>query len=291
MGFRSPAAQRAYLDAYDATLATSSAVLESRQVQTVFGTTHVAIAGRDDAPPLVLLHGKHCSSTMWLELLPTFTTTHRTFMVDAIGDLGRSVATRMLHGQRDIVTWLTETLDGLNIERSAVVGLSNGGYQGITFAMARPERVERLAMLAPAAVVIGIQASWWRQVLATFSSDREKIEAFWRIHSVNQSPSLLQQRFDEQAILGFTGMRYAMWDAWPRRYRATRLAALTMPVLALFAENDVIHDGRAAADNARRLLPSAKVEVLSDCGHMMHFDQRDAVAALLAEFLDQGTCA
>ena len=291
MGFRSPAAQRAYLDAYDATLATSSAVLESRQVQTTFGTTHVAIAGRDDAPPLLLLHGKNCSSTMWLDLLPTFTTTHRTYMVDAIGEPGRSVATRMLHGQRDIVTWLSETLDGLDIERGAIVGLSNGCYQGITFAMARPERVERLAMLAPAAIVIGIRASWWRRMPATFSSDREKIAAFWRIHSVNTSPSPLQQRFDEQAILGFTSIRYAMWDAWPRKYRAKQLASLRMPVLAVFAEDDVIHDGRAAADNARRLLPSAKVEVLADCGHMMNFDQRDAVAALLAEFLDQGTRA
>ena len=61
-----------------------------------------------------------------------------------------------------------------------------------------------------------------------------------------------------------------------------------MPVLAVFADDDVIHHGQSAADNARRLLPTAKVEVLSECGHMMTFDQRDAVAALLAEFLDQG---
>jgi pimeloyl-ACP methyl ester carboxylesterase len=289
MGFRSDAARRAYLDAYDATLALSPTPLEAREVDTAFGTTHVAIAGRDDAPPLILLHGKHCSSTMWLDLLPTFTKTHRTYLVDAIGEMGRSVATRMLHGPRDIVTWLSETLDRLNVDRCAIVGLSNGCYQGSTFAMARPERVERLAMLAPAAVVSGIQPSWWRKAFATFGTNPEKIEAFWRIHSVSQTPSPLQQQFDEQMLLGFTSIRYAMWDAWPRKYRAKQLASLTMPVLAVFAEDDVIHDGQSAAEKARRLLPTAKVEVLSACGHMMNFDQRDAVAALLAEFLDQGT--
>ena len=289
MGFRSDAARRAYLDAYDATLALSPAALESRQVETAFGTTHVAIAGRDDAPPLVLLHGKNCSSTMWLDLLPTFTKTHRVYLVDAIGEMGRSVATRMMHGPRDIVAWLSETLDQLSIDRCAIVGLSNGCYQASTFAMARPERVERLAMLAPAGVFSGMQPSWWRKAFSTFGTNPDKIEAFWHIHSVSQTPSPLQQKFNEQMLLGFNSIRYATWDAWPRKYRAKQLASLTMPVLAVFAENDVIHDGRTAANKARRLLPTAKVTVLPECGHMMNFDQRDAVAALLAEFLDQGT--
>ena len=178
MGFRSPRGDaRVNLDAYDATLALSPAPLESRQVGTAFGTTHVAIAGRDDAPPLILLHGKQCSSTMWLDLLPTFTKTHRTYMIDAIGELGRSSTTRMLHGQRDIVAWLSETLDRLNVDRCAIVGLSNGCYQGSTFAMARPERVERLAMLAPAAVVSGIQLSWWRKAMATFGTRSREVRS------------------------------------------------------------------------------------------------------------------
>jgi pimeloyl-ACP methyl ester carboxylesterase len=287
MGFRSEGAQRAYFDAYDTTLALSPTPLESTEVATTFGKTHVAFTGPDDAPPLLLLHGKNCSSTMWLGLLPTFERTHRTYLIDGIGELGRSVATRMLHGQRDIVQWLSEVVDALHVDRCRVVGLSNGCYQGATFAIARPERVERLAMLAPAAVVCAIRPAWWRKAVATFGNNPAKVEAFWRIHTVNDAPSQLQQRFDDQMLLGFEAIRYAVRDAWPRTYNARQLAALTMPVLIAFAEDDVIHDGRAAADKARRLLPRARVEVVPKCGHMMNFDQPDVVAGLLAEFLDR----
>jgi pimeloyl-ACP methyl ester carboxylesterase len=289
MGFQSDAARRSYFDAYDATEALSPVPLEAATVATPFGSTHVTVAGSVDGPPLVMLHGKHCSSTMWLDLLPGLVATRRIYLVDAIGELGRSEATRMMHGPRDIVVWMSAVLDGLGIDRCAIVGLSNGSYQGCTFAMARPERVERLAMLAPAATVSGIRLSWWWQMVALLGRKSEKHAQFWRLHSVGRERSVLQQKFDEQILVGFAAARYAVLDAFPRKYSARQLAALTMPVLAVFAGNDVIHEGQSVADVTRRLLPGAQVEVLQNCGHMMTFDRQDAVAALLADFLANGT--
>ena len=77
---------------------------------------------------------------MWLDLLPTFTATHRTYLVDAIGEPGRSTTTVMLHGSDDVTRWLDGLLDGLGTERAAVVGLSNGGFQAATYATDRPAR-------------------------------------------------------------------------------------------------------------------------------------------------------
>ena len=285
-GFVSDDARLAYLEAYDSTLALASVPLDTTDIPTPFGTTHVASAGRPDAPPLVALHGKHCSSTMWLDLLPTLMTSHRAHLVDCSGDLGKSVATKMMLRPSDIALWLDTVLDHLGIDRPALVGFSNGGCHSATYATERPERVERLALLAPAGVISRLPLSWWRSMLATMVGDRDaKWEQFWGQHYVGTETSPLRQRFDEQFLLGNKHLRFALRDRLPKVLRPNRLARLTMPTLVVFAEHDIVHDGPAAAEKARRLLPTVRVELLADSGHFVIFDRLPAVAALLADFL------
>ena len=285
-GFVSDDARLAYLEAYDSTLALAPVRLDTIDIETAFGTTHVASAGQPDAPPLVVLHGKNCSSTMWLDLLPTLIVAHRAHLVDCSGDLGKSVATTMMLRPADVARWLDDVLDGLGIERPAFVGFSNGAFHSATYATERPERVERLALLAPAGVISRLPLSYWRSLFATMLGDRDaKWERFWGRHYVGTEPSPLRQRFDEQFLLGNKHMRFAVRDRLPKVLRPKRLARLTMPTLVVFAEHDICHDGPATAEKARRLLPTARVELLADSGHFVIFDTLPAVAALLADFL------
>jgi pimeloyl-ACP methyl ester carboxylesterase len=260
--------------------------LKPVDVVTPFGSTHVQVAGPDDAPPLVVLHAKNCSSTMWLDLLPVFTATHQTYLVDSIGELSRSVATRMMRNRPDVIGWLDAVLGGLGIDRCAVVGLSNGAFLGGTYAMARPERVERLAMLAPAGVVSGVALSWWGSLLSTvLSKNQATVERFWFRHYLSDAPSALRQRVDRQFLAGWAGMRLARRDVLTAKAKPAQLGRLNMPLLVVFASHDIIHDGPKAAERARRLLPSAKVVLLENSGHFMHFDQPSALGELLADFL------
>jgi pimeloyl-ACP methyl ester carboxylesterase len=289
-GFVSEEGQAAYSAAYDACLALAPVAYETLDVATPFGATRVLAAGPADAPALVVLHGKSCSATMWLELLPTFTATHRTYLVDGIGELSRTVATRMMRGSDDVVTWLDAVLGALGVDRAAFVGLSNGGFQAATYATARPERVERVALLAPAAVFTGIKLAWWRSAVPImFGTDRAKIERFWRTHSVSkEEPTPLHLAFDEQFLTGIVATRAAFRDAFPRKYKAERLRKMTMPVLAMVGEQEVIYDAQRFAAAVRHVLPHARVEVLADCGHAINFDQPKVAAELLGEFLAAG---
>jgi len=288
-GFISDDAKREYLAAYDKTVSLSPLEVESVDVETPFGTTHVLAAGPADAPPLVALHGKWASATMWLDLLPTFTATHRTYLVDSVGEPGRSVVTRMLRNGEDVVTWLDATLRGLGVDRCALVGLSNGGFQAATYASTRPERVERVALLAPAAVFLWIKASWWRAAMPMlFGSDPAKIERFWRIHFVTSDLSPLQKAFDDQYLTGVRASRSALRDAYPRKYRPERLQRMTMPTLAVVGDHEVIYDPQRFAAAVREVLPSARVEVLPACGHAITVDQPKLIAELLSEFLSAG---
>jgi pimeloyl-ACP methyl ester carboxylesterase len=286
-GFASADAERSYLEAYDAALALSPVPLETIDVPTApWGSTRVYACGPSGAPPLVALHGKFLTSTMWLDLLPTFTASHRTYIFDAIGELGRTTTTRMLRNPAEIVGWIDAVLAALGGEPVALVGHSNGGFQSATYASARPERVERVAFLAPAATFVSISGAWWRASLpAMVGTNREKLARFWDRLSVNPEPSPLQRASDEQMLRALVGMRSPLLDAWPRTYKPARLARMTMPVLAVFGRQDLIGDADKAAAKVRDVLPHAQIEVLDDSSHMVTFDQQAMVTKLLEQFL------
>ncbi|KAF5422297.1 MAG: Pimeloyl-ACP methyl ester carboxylesterase, partial [Candidatus Methanocomedens sp.] len=93
--FKTPEGQAKYLAAYDATLALWSVPYESLDVPTRFGSTHIIISGPKDAPPLVLLHGANDSATVWYPNIADLSRNYRTYALDTIGDVGKSVASHL----------------------------------------------------------------------------------------------------------------------------------------------------------------------------------------------------
>jgi hypothetical protein len=77
-------------------MALSRVPVDGTDVQTSFGTTHVLTAGDPSKPPQVALHALSMSSTMRLPLLSTLTAAHHVRMLDAVGDVNKSVATDVL---------------------------------------------------------------------------------------------------------------------------------------------------------------------------------------------------
>ena len=290
-GFRTDDARRRYVEAYDRVLAVSPVPLTELDLATPYGDTHVIAAGAPDLPPLIALHGKVVSSTMWIPLLDTLTASHRVFLIDAIGDINKSVATRVLHDGDDVARWLDAVLDGLAVRDVAVVGMSYGAWMATTYAMARPEAVERLAILSPAGVFAGVRPAWMaRAVYAGMIRPRaETLRRFMATMYTSETAahvegSVFGQVID-QYIVGMPGFRMSTREAPPRMYRAEALAALTMPVLVIIGEEETVCDGPRAAGIARQRLPDARVELVAHANHSVTADQPEVVDQMLREFL------
>src|SRR5512133_2096626 len=109
--------QTRYFAAYDATLALWPPV-ESFDVPTRLGRTHVNTCGPQDAPPLVLLPGQAVSSTMWYPNAAALSQTYRVYAVDIPGDMGKSVQARPISSPLDFGAWLIDVLDQLHVEQA-----------------------------------------------------------------------------------------------------------------------------------------------------------------------------
>ena len=122
-------------------------MIEQRRVTLSTGVTlNVALAGPEDAPPVILLHGFPESHRTWRELVPLLSDHLRLVMPDQRG-FGDSDRPQEVDAYK-IETLLTDLFalaDALGLEKFALVGHDWGGAIAWAAAIKRDPRISRLA--------------------------------------------------------------------------------------------------------------------------------------------------
>ncbi len=103
---------------------------------------HVALAGPQDAPPVVLLHGWPQNWWCWRHVVPLLADRFRLVMPDLRGH-GWTDAPPRGYGKEQLATDLLGTLDALELDRVRLVGHDWGGWTGFLACLREPARFER----------------------------------------------------------------------------------------------------------------------------------------------------
>lgn len=105
--------------------------------------THVALAGPEDAPPLLLVHGWPQHWWAWRKLIPALAERYRVICPDLRGH-GWTDAPRDGYEKEQLATDLLALLDAMGIEKAVWAGHDWGAFAGTLAALRAPERFERL---------------------------------------------------------------------------------------------------------------------------------------------------
>jgi pimeloyl-ACP methyl ester carboxylesterase len=261
--YKTAAGQQAIMSAYDAALATYWPAHVTLTVPTRYGETFAVVAGPPDAPPLVLLHGAGSNSAVWAGDAAAYTPYFRVYAVDLIGEPGKSAPARPPWEGPAFAEWLADVLDGLELPRVALVGISQGGWTALKFATAWPERVERLILLAPGGVVKDRPSFLLRAVGWSIFGARgtEKLKRL--VLGDTEIPAEL----DEYLMLIMTEFKPRI-GALPI-FGDEELARLTMPVLLIGGDRDVIRDETAMAARLKATAPDVQTVILPGVGHTL----------------------
>ena len=299
-------ARQHYGQAQQELFARQALCITSRFVQLPEPPMRVHVLEVGAGPPTLLIHGGNSVAAAWSPLLKELEADLHLYAPDRPGcGLSDAVDYATVGDFRaHAIAFVRSTLDALGLQRAHVIGNSMGGFWALLFALAYPERVDRLVMLGEPAGA-SRTPQWRHRVLATPFLNRllyatklrpERARTRQQLRAVVAHPERLSEEFLEvvHAAAVLPGAQRAWLSMVERVARPGRrvdltyslrpeLARLHTPVLLVWGEQDPVAPvwGQQLVDT----LPNARLVVLPETGHLPWLDEPERVAALVLEFL------
>lgn len=279
--FRNERARDRWLADYDSTIAGWSVTGEPLDVSTRFGPTRAYRYGPSAGVPIVLLTGMGGCTLGWVYSVGPLSQANPVYAVDPIGGAGRSVQTAPLRDVNDLVAWLIDLLDGLDVPAAHLVGYSYGGWYASHTARQAPDRVVSLSLLESGGFArIGLRHYLWglpAGLALLGPAATRRLAARW-LHT----PSLLRVedlKVSIQATYQYRGQLPPM-----RPFSDEQLRAIATPTLVLLGERSSLHRSSQVRQRAERLMPNVSVEIVPDVGHSLPLDLPDQVNSRILDF-------
>lgn len=271
-----------------------------RTLETAKGTLHYHEAGAGE--PLLLLHGSGPGVSGWSNYagnLPAFAEHFRTLVLDFPG-FGKSYSCEenpMLTALPSVVDFL----DGMGIDKVAVVGNSMGGNVASRLAATYPDRVKRLVTIGGVGTpVYSASPPEGIKLLVAFVEDptRENLMAW--MESMVYDPAILTEEFVESrwrtasdpAALSdvkrlfngasLAGMRVRNGQAVVGQIET--LTKITAPTLLTWGRDDRV----TPLDSSlmpMRLIEKCELHVFHNCGHWAMIERKAEFESVVMAFL------
>jgi pimeloyl-ACP methyl ester carboxylesterase len=258
-------------------------------------------SGTPGDPPVLLLHGWACAVHVFRRNIPALVAAgHHVFAIDLKGH----GLTDKPKGKDDytldaMTTFVLEAMDALRLDRVSLVAQSLGGAIALQIALRAPERVDKLALIAPVglgrvrrlallrsaasiALLLHVPRKLrrWMVVLTLRRVFGERarptardVDEYW---SVSTDPYYLR------------GLLTLVHEVDWAPIETARLQAIQVPVLVIWGTRD-----RLLVPAHRRDLPepipSARVMWVPGAGHACNEEAPEEVNALLTAFLGADT--
>lgn len=265
--------------------ATGPERLRFARATTPSGTWSLMTAGSGD--PVLFLHGLGATKGSFLPTVIALSGTHRAIAVDLPGFGDSYKPLGVPYHPPFFARAVVELMDTLGVGRAHVVGNSMGGRIALELGLRYPERVAKLALIAPS-------LAWrrprpWSPLVRAFNphlglvqiTPRWAIEAIVHRTIPGAGDGWVRAGVDEflRAYLTPRG-RVAFYAAAQQIYLEephgakgfwTRLARLEAPALFLWGVHDTLVP-IGFATHVRRTLPAARHREL-DCGHVPQIER------------------
>lgn len=288
--FRSPAAKARYLQRYDMWAREWPVASEPRTVDTSWGQTFVRISGPLEAPPLVLLPGAGANSLMWIPNIEALSASYRTYAVDNIYDIGRSVYTRPITSSNDFARWLDELFTGLELGNDIrLMGVSYGGWLTSQYALHSPHRLARVVLVAPAGTVLNFDSEFLMRAILAQLPHRFFVKSllYWLTEDTLRLRQDGQHFVDEAVEDAYVGRQSFEFRQLPNPTILTdeELLHLDVPTLYLVGENEKIYSAAEAVARLQRVAPQIHTEIIPEAGHDLTLAQTELVNERVLAFL------
>ena len=256
------------------------------------GNCQVYYEERGAGSPLVMIHGGLLDRRMWDDQFTVFARTQRVIRYDARGHgLSKAQAGTFSHHED-----LKKLLDGLKVEKAAIMGLSMGGYIAIDLALAYPGRVSALVLAAPGLTGYEFESEVLKKNSELLNKAAQEndlkmlIEYFQR--SWTDGPSRTPEKVDPAVREKVRQMAVGTLEIWNDESREVRLepaaigrlAEIRVPILAVVGDLDM-PDILEIVGLIEKNIKGARKEVIPGAAHMVNMERPQEFNRIVLDFL------
>ncbi len=264
---------------------------------TVFATSGqagLAYSSIGTGDPVLLIHAGVTDRRGWRHLSDRLAPDHQAISYDQRG-YGETTYTPEPYSR---IADAVAVLDAAGVDRAAVVGCSNGGGTAIDIALAHPDRVSRLVLIAPS---VSGEAPWLETYPEPVNGLVQKLEGAEEANDVAEAnrleawlwldgPTSPEGRVGGEArelFLEMNGIALANEEPGeliPAEPAWERLDRIAVPTLVLSGELD-LPDQLPVGQGMVERIPDARLLVLPGVAHLPHLENDDTCLTAITDFL------
>lgn len=260
---------------------------QSEGTATVYGAKiHYIEAG--SGPVVVLLHGLGGNTTNWAFNIPALAQKYRVIVPDQIG-FGKSDKPLINYRITTYVDFLDAFLKELKIERASFVGNSMGGWVAASYALAHPEKVERIVLVDAAgfSFVPGFDTSELIKLNpSTREGMKELVSRIFYNKIIFMSDAFIDSSMVARINAGDGHTIRSITESIIRRedFLDNRLSAIKHPTLIIWGREDGLLP-LADGERFKKEIPNSQLIIFEQCGHVPQVEKAADFNAAVLKFL------
>jgi len=244
--------------------------------------------GPSDAPVVVLAPSLGTTLALWDDLAELLSQTYRVIRFDTRGH-GASPVPPGAYTTTQLASDVVATLDSLEVDRFAFVGISLGGAIGLTLAVEHPERLTALVLCSTGPSFADPQT--WHERAARVRAEGmgwlvEPTRARWFtagfLESNPDDSSRVLDMLASVSPVGYAGC----CDALAAYDISARLGEITAPTRVIAGAQDPVSPPEVAQVLVDRI-PDAHLVMIDDAAHIANVAQPEKVNAAVLAHLER----
>lgn len=251
---------------------------------------------RGQGKPVVLIHGFNLDHNTWIKNLDQLAARFKVYAPDLWGQ-GFSTRQPLDYGYDLFEEQIRLFMEALDIQKASLVGHSMGGGTSIVFSLNNRDRVEKLVLADSTGIptplpfrskVFRLQGvSEFLMSLRTDRIRRMNLEDMWIHDRESLTEDVYQKLVLYQKIEGSTEalltiLRKDFFNTLEDEIR--ELGQRDVPTLMIWGREDRVLPLHCA-EEMHRLIPTSRLEILDNAGHLANFDRADEFNERVIEFL------
>lgn len=239
----------------------------------VYRGAHIRYVSYGRGDPVLLLHGGLSNKLSWFSQLPWLVASgRRVVLIDTRGH-GDSTPGNSKLSYQIFADDALLVLDRLGIQRTDIIGWSDGGIVALLLGLEAPKRVGRIVAISanfqPSGLIPEVDRAQDELHNSSLKSITDGLRSWWS--GAGERHSILEAEIKE------------LWRTEPQ-FEHSDLKAITAPTLVITGENDIIdlvHSSELAQS-----LANGKLEIVPDAGHAAPVTHPLQINQLIASFLN-----